>query len=278
MRRWDRDEENGRFAFLDYSNRLHVYDYASYVAGGAAMLEQTAVGGKFIDVSFDNSGNLWAAEAKNNLWKFSPSGNGYSSTMYTPYGPGTFEDIKAIHVSAGFIIVAGTAKGSSVFFDVRLLKIESTGPRIVDLDDFFKKYYHEAPVRITRSRAQYAGIQSDVQVVKWGGKTYLMYSVFGLGDVFEIEGSDSISHQSQGKHVWYPEPELEGHRPGRMSATSSRLPRRARIPQVLYDVTWDFGNPESGDNRRTSRSRIWRSRTSTRPCRRTGRRSRRRKP
>jgi len=35
---------------------------------------------------------------------------------------------------------------------------------------------------------QYAGVQCDVQVVTWNNKTYIFYSVFGLGDVFEIEG------------------------------------------------------------------------------------------
>ena len=244
LRKWDRDEENGRFAFLDYQNRLHVYDYASYIAGGAAMLEQTAVGGKFIDVSFDNNGNLWAAEAKNNLWKFSPSGNGYSSTMYNPYGPGTYEDIKAIHVSDGFILVAGTAKGSSVFFDLRLLRIESTGPRVVDVDDFFKKYYHEAPSGYAEP-GQYAGIQSDVQVVKWGGKTYVMYSVFGLGDVFEIEGSDSIAIKRTENSFGTANPNSKGT-PGPYVGDTVTFTAPSSNAQVLYDVTWDFGNPEVG--------------------------------
>ncbi|HEV7241012.1 MAG TPA: PKD domain-containing protein [Thermoanaerobaculia bacterium] len=243
VRKWDRDDENGRVAFIDYNNRLHVYDYATYISGGPALVEQTGASGKFIDVSFDESGNLWATESKNNIWKFTKSGNGYSSQMFSPFG-GTYDDIKVMHASDGFILVAGTARTPTISFDLRLLRIEATGPRLVDTDDFFKKYYHEAPSHYAEP-GHYAGIQSDVQVVKWNGKTYVMYSVFGLGDVFEIEGSDSISIKRTENSFGTPNPNSKGT-PGPYVGDIVTFSAPSSNPQVLYDNTWDFGNPEVG--------------------------------
>jgi hypothetical protein len=186
MRRWERNDATRRLAYVDYRNKLHIYDYEAFILGGAAVVDQTAATGKFSDVTFDRAGNVWASENKNNIWKLTVSGTGYSRQMYTPFA--SFDDIKAIHTGGGFLMVAGTDRSVNSF-DVRLLKVDATGPRLVDIDAFFRKYYHLSPSGYAQP-GSYANLQYDVQVVPWNNKTYIFYSVFGLGDVFEIEGGD----------------------------------------------------------------------------------------
>jgi hypothetical protein len=183
MRKWERDDATRRLAYIDSRNILHIYDYEAYIQGTAPIVDRTAVTGKFSDVTFDQ-GNVWAFESKNNLWNFIASGSGYLPQMYTAFA--SFDDIKAIHVANGFLMVAGTER-TSVYNDVRLLKILPAGLRLINIDEFFRKYYHSAPSGYAEP-GKYANIQCDVQVVPWNGKTYIFYSVFGLGDVFEISG------------------------------------------------------------------------------------------
>lgn len=188
IRKWDRDDNRKRVAIVTGGKRLRVYDYAEYVgsANPIPVYENTA---GFVDVSFEEAGTLWAAESKDRIWRAAPSSHGYATTSFTPHA-GTFDHL-ILHAAAGYVFVGGKARvPGGVAFDARLLKIEPSGPRNVDLGGFFMNYYHQAPV----GYAQPAGytsleVQADVQIVKSSGKTYLMYSVGGLGDVFEIEAS-----------------------------------------------------------------------------------------
>ncbi len=243
MRKWDRDDASQRFAYTDYNNKLHVYDYADYISGGAPILEQTASAGKFIDVSFDENGNLFAVENKSNIWKFTKTGNHYSQQMFSPFP--TMDDIKAMHVADGYIMFAGTERGSSIYFDVKLLKVESSNIRLVDIDNFFKKYYHLAPSGYAEP-GDYASVQSDVQVLKWNGKTYIFYSVFGLGDVYEIQGGESINIKVKDNAFGTANPNSKSTTPGPYVGDTVTFSAPSSNSQVTYDVTWDFGNPEGG--------------------------------
>ncbi|HEX6096384.1 MAG TPA: hypothetical protein VF432_08685 [Thermoanaerobaculia bacterium] len=186
IRRFDRNEARKHVAIITGNRRLRVYEYGAFVGGNnpVPVYENT---GSFVDVSYDESGNLWAAERENRIWKFTPTARGYTPTTYAPH-PGKFDHL-AMHVAAGHIFVQGKDHTGGLAYDARLLKIEPAAPRNIDLDGFFRKYYHRSPI----NHAMPAGntspeIMGDVQIVKSGGKTYLMYSTIGLGDVFEIDG------------------------------------------------------------------------------------------
>ena len=251
IRKWDRDDETERVAVVGGDRHVYIYDYAAFVTGKDPLYiyDNQAT---FVDVSFDESSNLWAAENLNKIWKVSPTGGSYVGTAYTPHA-GKFEH-KILHVAAGHIVVAGADFVGGLAWDARLLKIESGGPRNLDTDGFFRKYYHQAPQGYAQP-AGYTGVQADVQLVKSGGKTYMMYSVFGIGDVFEIEGEDSISIKVKNNNFGTANPNSKGT-PGPYVGDIVTFSAPSSNPQVLYDVTWDFGNSDSTDNTALKKSNL----------------------
>jgi hypothetical protein len=186
IRRFDRNDERKHIAVITGKKNLRIYDYSAFVGSKTPATVYESTGVAFVDVSYDESGTLWAAERGNRIWRLTPTDRGYTKTEYSPY-PDMFDHL-AMHVAAGHILVQGKDRTGPAY-NARLLKIEPGALRNLDLDGFFRKYYHSSP----SNHANPAGnnnpeIMGDVQIVKSGGKTYLMYSTIGLGDVFEIEG------------------------------------------------------------------------------------------
>lgn len=253
IKRFDRYDDAGHVAIINGKGHLRIYDYDEF-SGSPSPSPIYDNSAKFVDLAYDESGNLWAAEDFNRIWKFTRSGNSYNATPYSPHS-GKFEHL-AMHVAAGHIFVQGKDYVGGLAYDARLLKIESGNLRNMDLDGFFKKYYHNAPV----DYAQPAGynnpeVMGDVQVVKSGGKTYLMYSTVGLGDVYEIEGSDSISIKVKNNNYGTVNPSSKGVA-GPYVGDIVTFSAPSSNPQVLYDVTWDFGNSESTDNTGLKKSNL----------------------
>jgi hypothetical protein len=183
--RYDRSDAYQRVAYIDGVRNLQVYSYATLVSGGEPVLTEARTGNGFQDVAFDDAGNIWAIEG-NRLVKLAPSGNGYVATSYpAPFGS-TFGSMTAISVGGGYLAVTGitTASGAATY-DVRLAKIGSGAPVDVPLGGFFKNYYHGGAKDFAQP-GQYT-FPSDLQLIRWKGKTYLMYSAEGLGDVFELQ-------------------------------------------------------------------------------------------
>ena len=245
IRQWSRDDANERLAVVTATGLLQVYDYAGFVAGREPIAQFTGRNGNFVDVSFDEQGDVWAIDTRN-LWQLRAVGNSYNDTVHTPYGT-TFEP-RVLHAAAGHIAMVGVDKTIGAY-DVRLLKAETAGPAPIDVDGYFRKFYHKAPSGYAEA-CNYCGFgyfnHTDVHIVKNGGKTYLMYSTGGLGDVFEIQGSDSISLSKKdtfgavNPHATTTDGPYIGDIVTFRAASSS--------PSKSYDVTWNFGNPESSDN------------------------------
>lgn len=253
IRRFDRNDDAKHVAVITGRGVLRIYAYDDFTgsASPTPLYENTA---PFVDLAYDEAGNLWAAEKTNRIWKFAAAGNSYTPTSYSPHA-GKFEHL-AMHVAAGHVFVQGKDFEGGLAYDARLLKIESGSLRNLDLDGFFTKYYHNSPADHAMPAGYYnPEVMGDVQIVKSGGKTYLMYSTIGLGDVFEIDGSDSIDIKVTANDFGTKNPNSKGTAgpyPGDIvtfSAPSSN-------PQVTYDVTWDFGNPESTDNTGLKKSNV----------------------
>lgn len=246
IKKWARYDGDKRLAIIGGDSKLYIYDYAQYVTGGTTVAEYS---GPFADLSFDEAGNLWAAETKNKLWKFSPSGSTYVSATYTPYGTPTFEPV-VMHAAAGFIAVAGIDRNGGrtggAAYDLKLLKMDPAGPQLVDIDRYFQRYYHEAPTNYAEPGA-YTTPQSGVQIVKYNGKTYLMYSTFGLGDVFEIEGGNSISLSMKTSSFGTVNPYAKSTEPGPYVGDTVTFTATSSSPTTQYGVNWLFGNTESGE-------------------------------
>jgi hypothetical protein len=199
----------------------------------------------------DEQGNVWAVEKTGKVWKLSPAGSGYTKSTYTPLG--AFQPIM-LHAAAGYVAVGGIDTALSTY-DVRLLRIEGSGLSPVDIDSFFRKYYHQAPVNYAQP-GSYTALQSqsaDVEIVKQGGKIYLMYSGFGLGDVFEIQGGNSIAIAARNGYGT-PNPNAKPTQSGPFVGDTVTFVASSSSSTTDYDVNWNFGNPESGVNN-TGRSR-----------------------
>lgn len=189
---WSKYEAGQRVALINFDGHARIYNYADLIANGTPLADLTPSAGKiFLDLSFDDEGNLWLAEStwstsSNLLRKATPSGDVYTTTTFNVYGPTGFSPRK-IHASGGYIAVAGHILSAD---DLRLLKVVGGSPQLQDTSRFVEKYYHRAPSGY--AQPSYSG-QMNVRLLAQGGKTYLFYSARGLGDVYELGDAPRIT-------------------------------------------------------------------------------------
>ena len=253
IRAMARDDNTRRIAYIDNNLAVRIYDYGTLVAGGEPLAEFRSDTGAFGEViSMDEAGNVWAVENTGKIWKFVPAGNTYVKHSYTPF-PDRFQPLM-MHVAAGYLAIGGIDWAAATY-DVRILRVEANGVTNLNIDNFFRKYYHQAPPNYAQP-GSYTAIQAqsaDVEIIKWGGKTYLLYSGFGLGDVFELEAGNSINVSVKGAPYGTPNPNAKSTEPGPYYGDPVTFIANSSSPNVHYDVTWNFGNPEASSN--TGRSR-----------------------
>lgn len=182
---WSKYETGQRVALLNIDGHARIYSYAGLIAGAEPLADLTPSAGKFFaDLSFDDDGNLWLAESTNSvstnfLRKETPSDDAYTTTLFDVYGLNGFSPRK-IHASGGLIAVAGQITSAH---DLRLLKVVAGSPQLQDTAGFIEKFYHRAPSGYAQPGNS---VLTNVRLVVQGGRTYLFYSDFGLGDVYEI--------------------------------------------------------------------------------------------
>ncbi|MFL6248504.1 MAG: IPT/TIG domain-containing protein [Thermoanaerobaculia bacterium] len=198
---WTKYEAGQRVALRNQDGHVRVYTYADLIAGNAALADITpSASRQFADLSFDDDGNLWIAESglssnvvSNVLWKLTPSPNGgYTTTTYDVYGQVAFSPT-TIHAAAGYIAVGGRVLDGTVRrYDLRLLRVTGGTPGLLDTDDFFLRYYAQAPGGYAQPSV-FGSFLGGVRIVAEGGKTYLFYNMIGLGDVYELGDEHRIT-------------------------------------------------------------------------------------
>ncbi|HEX2832920.1 MAG TPA: PKD domain-containing protein [Thermoanaerobaculia bacterium] len=252
---WSKYDAGSRLAYVGGDGLVHIWDYAELVSGGSEIISFAPTAGKdILDLGFDETGNLWVAESdypkagNNVLVKISPSGSTYVRQTFDVYGKKFSPQF--IAVGGGFVAVAGTGTiytgGSGL--DVLLMKVQGGTPTKVDVDDFFTKYYHTAPSGYAQPPVDgggYTRLQSGIALYKYEGKVYLFYSPFGLGDVFELEGSDSISLQMKTASFGTANPNSKATQTGPFPGDVVTFTAKSSNPSQTYAVNWDFGNPDS---------------------------------
>lgn len=182
--RYDRSDAHQRVAYVDATRNLQVYSYDALVSGGAPMASEAKSDGGFRDVAIDDAGNIWAIESTR-LVKLTPSGGGFVTTSYpSPFGS-SFGSMSVLAVGAGHLAVAGVTTAGTVAEDVRLATIGAGAPVEVPLGGFFKNYYFGGAPGFAEPGPYTQPF--DLHLISWNGKTYLMNSAEGLGDVFEIQ-------------------------------------------------------------------------------------------
>ncbi|HUR81677.1 MAG TPA: PKD domain-containing protein [Thermoanaerobaculia bacterium] len=261
VRAMARDDGSKRIGYIDNNFQIRIFSYDGLINGDAPIAEfKPDVAGFGEVIALDEQGNFWTVEANTGkVWKLSPSGNTYTKTIYTPFS-GAFKPLM-MNASAGYMAIGGIDVDASTY-DVRILRIESTGLTDLNVDNFFRKYYHQAPPNYAQP-GSYTAIQAqsaDVEVIKWGGKTYLLYSGFGLGDVFQLESGNSINISVKGAPFGTPNPNAKSTETGPFYADPVTFVAASGSPSITYDVTWNFANAESGSGN-TGRSRTGEDKT-----------------
>jgi PKD repeat protein len=246
MLTWAKSDRAKRLAYITADGRLRVYDYAGFVSGAAPLAEYGPNSGhKLNDLSFDEGGRLWVAEGSNSvtnnvLWRLTPSGAGYTKSELDVYGaPFSPERIDA---SGGYVAIQGR---DAVGYDLALLKVDGASPHLLDTDHFFQRYYHDAPDGYAEPIFQYLAIKG-VRVFEQGNKTYLMYSANSLGDVYEIEGGESISASQVAGTLGTVNPNARSTEDGPFYGDIPKFKATSSNPNATYSIDWDFGNPDSG--------------------------------
>jgi hypothetical protein len=249
---WSKYEDTQRVAVIADDKRVLIYDYESYVDGGEPIAAlNPGTGKEFEDISFDDQGRLWIAESSyrtsNVLRRLSPSGNGYVAESFDVYGSQFSPEF--IHAGSGYIAVAGRAfAGSSYQAEVRILKVDGGIPHLLDIDNFFRKFYHDAPAGYadpSKNTPSYVGPR-DVRFLEAGGKTYLLYSAGGLGDVYEIQGGEALTATIVGSTFGTANPNARSTEAGPFYGDPIRFKAVSNSDTANYGVDWNFDNVEAG--------------------------------
>lgn len=255
--KWAKDDEREVIAIVGKASKaegrsLRIYTYAAFVSGAGPLLEVSPDSGKYIaDFAFDENGNLWAAESSDNvsdnvLWRIKRSGTSYQSpTYHDVYGPTNFSP-RVIAAGSGYIAVAGYGvDGGSTATEMRLIQLNGDTPSYVDTDAFFRKYYHYAPQGFAQPYSNYTNFVEDIELVAQNGKTYLLYNAFGMGDVYEIGEARGVTASMLTSSFGTTNPNARPDQTGPFPGDVVKF-RSSSLSGSDINVTWDFGNAESG--------------------------------
>ena len=228
---------------------LKIYTADGYINGASPIFRATPESGRSFGLGVTTDGsNFYAAETGSGLpirfHTLAPQGLTYSDTSAD-----TTEVFTSYHLNynAGLLTLAGSGVSGS---DIRVFRvISATNFRNVDLNNYIRDYYFAAPAGpYTAAKSQGKVFLSDAVTYKHAnGKTYLILSAYGLGDVYELQTADGISASL--KHF--------GETPNpNAPITASTTPfygdkvvfSGTATAATPFPVTWTFGNPETADN------------------------------
>lgn len=258
---WAKNDDASVVALVNGDGKLRIYGYNAFVSNGAALDVVTASAGKYFkNPTFDDQGNLWILESSKDpspgqkILKFTPSGASYTMSTFTPY-PQSFAP-RFMHASAGYLAVGGTIlQNNKTTNELYLFKIEGSNLRQLETD-FFRDYYHSAPSGYAQPGI-FANTPMAVQIIKYGTKTYLMYNVNGLGDVFQL-GADGPQLSTVMKTTSFgttnpnAQPTQAGPFPGDVVTFNATV-----LPVATHTLNWNFGNPDAGSaNARTGTTAV----------------------
>jgi PKD repeat protein len=253
-----RDTTWTKIAYLTDDGYLSIYDSQDIVNGGSPLLapRKASDGLSFNEVASDGT-NFYALSggtgANMVFTVFSPSGNTYvqSGQYSVPNGFAAHQ----MRYNAGYLVVSGTSIFSG--WENRVFKLQGTKP--VEL--IMPPYYDGAVQPITGAqnksyiRAYYGNPPAgyiypggeininDGMVIRQGSKDYLIICARGLGDVYEITGTDGITAAVTGRSGT-----ANPHTPASAGTTpvygdpvtfsATGTGSTASIP-----IQWNFGNP-----------------------------------
>jgi PKD repeat protein len=254
--RYAKNADGSMIGIATAGGRFELYTTDAFVANAPPLVSDAgANGGAVRGVASDGVNFYVAADASSGLVisTYAPNGSGgYRKVADFPTSRATLAT-ESLKFGDGYLVQAGITDGS---YELRLFKATVANVSEVDLSIpaapgykayYFKNYY----VTNTSGRNGYAGAGlfgqlHDSAVVRNNGRTYLIVTAFGLGDVYELQPSDSISIHNLGS-VGTPNP---NRAPGGGAGPfyGDPIGFTASAPNgVMTNIEWNFGNAEGAD-------------------------------
>src|SRR5205823_2843775 len=252
--RYAKNGDGSVIGIATVGGRFEIYKTDAFVANGAPLINDAGPGDAPVrGVASDGVNFYIAADGSNGLVisTYAPNGSGgYGKVADFPTPRATLAT-ESLKFGDGYLVHAGITDGG---YELRLFKATVAGVSEVDLSIpavagykayYFKNYY----VINTSGRSGYVGAGlfgqfHDSAVVKSGGRTYLIVTAFGLGDVYELQPSDSIAIRNHGSVGT-----LNPNRPAGGSAGpfyGDPIGFTATAPDAApTSIQWNFGNAEA---------------------------------
>lgn len=231
---------------------------AAQLANGSAGTTISPISGSFEAVGADDE-YFWATEGLGpqatsyRVWKIRASSGAAESFMLPVRG-----GITPVKIEAGDGVLAVTGKGTGAggvtrTSQVLYYDIKSGSPVEIPVGDWFETYYFYSNGQYARPEQTYVTIDFGQAVPHvYQGKAYLIFSVYGFGDVFEIQAGDSLDIRPAVPVSW--------------GTQNPKNPNRTQGPyygdtvtftssysgQATPNVNWNFGNTGSSGNTTTT--------------------------
>jgi len=200
--------------------------------------------------------NFYSAEnvfGRLSISTFSPSGGTFSEHSVST---GISFQPERLHYGAGYLSVSGATSSSAN--DIHVYKVGSSGslteldllayasnPGVLKDDRYFPSYYSPNGVPSGYLYTIY-NLIFDSLVVQKNGHTFLLVNAKGLGDVYELKGSDSLAAANKGV-TGTNNPNSAQTGPGPYYGDKIVFGSTTTAPAQM-NVNWNFGNPEANDN------------------------------
>ncbi|HEX8155100.1 MAG TPA: PKD domain-containing protein, partial [Thermoanaerobaculia bacterium] len=253
-----KNSTHDRVAVIDASAALRIYTGDALGEGGNQM---ASFPGRYSGVASDGT-NFYAVSTNNSnvlvISVIEPTGATYTikNSFEMPYAGGTFTPmtqgvLSTASYADGYLTVVGaTGLGGS---DLRVFRMGGARPTEIDLGFYPRNHYEVAPQPSAINGVTYSwgtakslngGYNALISGLTFrsGSKDYLMVSARGLGDIYELKGSDSINVALQATPCTAnPNAPVSTEPfygdPVRAIATASNT-------SSIATLQWDFGNAE----------------------------------
>lgn len=241
MVRYAKTIDNTRIGLTTVDGKFEVYTADGIANGGAPLVSDRGPGDSDVrGVATDGTNFFIASDAASGLVisVYAADGSGYRKLGDYPTNRYTLSTMN-LHYDGGYLVQSGITGGT---YELRLFKVSNFQVTEVPLGGYFQHYYVISPDGA--HAAPRFGIFYDSTIVKRNGKTYLIVTGYGLGDVYELPSSGSITIANQGS-VGHANPNrpaggatgpFYGDPIGFNTTISGAAPT---------NIQWDFGNPES---------------------------------
>lgn len=185
-----RNSTADRIAILTIDNKLQIYSSDGLVAGRQPLAEFPSVGGANMRGVASDGTNFFATSDVGSgmvISVFSPTGNTYRRVGdYPTAKTGLTQDLR---YGEGYLTWSGFTSGLS---NLRLFKLQNLVPSEIDVSNYFQKYY-TGTAGSGYTHPNFEFFWHAGAVVKKNGKTYLFATAYGLGDVYELPSTDSVT-------------------------------------------------------------------------------------